>query len=41
MINAQSFIQALKLQVLSPTSQKEWDIHAAEFNRRGLQFVGF
>ena len=41
MINAQSFIQALKLQVLSPTSQKEWDIHAAEFNRPGLQFVGF
>ena len=41
MINAQSFIQALKLQVLSPSSQTEWDIHAAEFNRPGLQFVGF
>ena len=41
MINAQDFIKALNLQVLSPTSQKEWDIHAAEFNRPGLQFVGF
>ena len=41
MINAQSFIQALNLQVLSPSTQKEWDIHAAEFNRPGLQFVGF
>ena len=41
MINAQSFIQAQNLQVLSPSTQKEWDIHAAEFNRPGLQFVGF
>jgi len=41
MINAQSFIEALNLQVLSPSTQKEWDIHAAEFNRPGLQFVGF
>ncbi len=41
MINAQSFIKNLDLQVLSPASQEEWDIHAAEFNRPGLQFVGF
>ena len=41
MINAQSFIRNLDLQVLSSSSQKEWDIHAAEFNRPGLQFVGF
>lgn len=41
MVNAQSFIKDLDLQVLSPSTQKEWDIHAAEFNRPGLQFVGF
>ena len=41
MINVQSFIQGLNLQVLSPTTQTEWDIHAAELNRPGLQFVGF
>ena len=41
MINSESFIQALDLQVLCPSSQKEWDIHAAELNRPGLQFVGF
>ena len=41
MINAQDFISALSLQVLSPTSRKEWDIHSAELNRPGLQFVGF
>ena len=41
MINVQSFIHGLNLQVLSPTTQTEWDIHAAELNRPGLQFVGF
>ena len=41
MINAQDFIKNLNLQVLSPSTQTEWDIHAAEFNRPGLQFVGF
>ncbi len=41
MINAQDFIKNLNLQVLSPSKQTEWDIHAAEFNRPGLQFVGF
>ena len=41
MVNAQSFIKDLDLQVLSPSTQTEWDIHAAEFNRPGLQFVGF
>ena len=41
MVNAQAFIDGLNLQVLSPSTQMEWDIHAAEFNRPGLQFVGF
>ena len=41
MVNAQAFIDALNLQVLSTSTQTEWDIHAAEFNRPGLQFVGF
>ena len=41
MVNAQAFINGLNLQVLSPSTQTEWDIHTAEFNRPGLQFVGF
>jgi HPr kinase/phosphorylase len=41
MINAQEFISALNLQVLSPTSKLTWDIHSAELNRPGLQFVGY
>ncbi len=41
MINAQDFIKDLSLQVLSPAKRTEWDIHAAELNRPGLQFVGF
>ena len=41
MIKAQDFIKELSLQVLSPTTREEWDIHSAELNRPGLQFVGF
>ena len=41
MINVQDFISALSLQVLSPTTRRTWDIHSAELNRPGLQFVGF
>ena len=41
MINAQDFIRSLSLQVLSPTARTEWDIHSAELNRPGLQFVGY
>ena len=41
MVNAQDFIQALSLQPLITSSQTEWDIHSAELNRPGLQFVGF
>lgn len=41
MINVQDFIKSLSLQVLVPTSRKEWDVHSAELNRPGLQFVGY
>lgn len=41
MIVAKDFIESLSLQVLSPTSVKTWDIHSAELNRPGLQFVGY
>ena len=41
MINAKHFITSLSLKVLSPSSQTEWDVHSAELNRPGLQFVGF
>lgn len=41
MINAKRFIQELHLQVLSPSTREEWDVHAAELNRPGLQFVGY
>ena len=41
MIKAQDFIQALSLEVLSPSSKTEWAIGTAELNRPGLQFVGY
>ena len=41
MINAQDFIRSLNLQVLSPSSRTDWEMHAADINRPGLQFVGF
>ncbi|MBE5777664.1 MAG: HPr(Ser) kinase/phosphatase, partial [Clostridiales bacterium] len=41
MINAQDFIKSLSLQVLSPSSRTTWEMHAADINRPGLQFVGF
>lgn len=41
MISVKDFIKALSLQVLSPSSRKEWDLSTAELNRPGLQFVGF
>ena len=41
MIVVKDFINALSLEVLSPTTRTSWDIHSAELNRPGLQFVGF
>ena len=41
MIKAKDFIQELNLRVLSPSSKEEMDIHSAELNRPGLQFVGY
>lgn len=41
MINAQEFIKALSLHVLSPSTRETWDMETADINRPGLQFVGF
>lgn len=41
MINAKDFASALNLKTLSPSSQTEWNIESAEFNRPGLELVGF
>lgn len=41
MINAKDFATALNLKTLSPSSQTEWNIESAEFNRPGLELVGF
>ncbi len=41
MVDAAAFAEALKLTVLSPSTRKEWDISLAEFNRPGLEFVGY
>ena len=41
MINVKDFVKKLNLEVLSPTTRKEWEINTAELNRPGLQFVGF
>ncbi len=41
MINANDFATALNLKTFSPSSQEEWNIESAEFNRPGLELVGF
>lgn len=41
LIVAQSFINALSLQVLSSSTQQTWDIKSVELNRPGMQFVGY
>ena len=41
MIRVTDFIQSLALKVLSPTTQEQWDIQAADVNRPGMQFCGF
>ena len=41
MIKAKDFIKELSLRVLNSSYKDEWDIHSAELNRPGLQFVGF
>jgi len=40
-VNAKEFAEALGLKILSPSSQKEWNIESAEFNRPGLELVGY
>lgn len=41
MVNAKHFAQALNLSVLSPSTKVEWNIESAEFNRPGLELVGY
>lgn len=41
MVNAKDFACDLNLKVLFESSKQEWDISSAEFNRPGLEFVGF
>ena len=41
MIKTADFVRELSLEVLSPSSREEMDIHSAELNRPGLQFVGY
>ena len=41
MVDAAAFAKALDLTVLSPSTRTEWDISLAEFNRPGLEFVGY
>ena len=40
-VNAKEFAEALGLKTLSPSSKKEWNIESAEFNRPGLELVGY
>ena len=41
MISASDFESALRLECLSPSSRKEWDIRTPDLNRPGMQFCGF
>ncbi len=41
MIQAEAFASHLHLTCLSPSTTQEWEIHAADFNRPGMQFCGF
>ncbi len=41
MISAQDFVDSLELQVLVPSTRKEWDIRTTDLNRPGLQFFGY
>ncbi len=41
LINAVDFIQALSLKEFTHSTRKQWDLHSADLNRPGMQFVGF
>ncbi|MEG0766298.1 MAG: HPr(Ser) kinase/phosphatase, partial [Clostridia bacterium] len=41
MIKAKTFVEALNLEVLVPSTRTEWDIRTTDLNRPGLQFAGF
>ena len=41
MISAQDFAESLELEVLVPSTVKEWDLKTTDLNRPGLQFTGY
>jgi len=41
MVDADKFAKELDLIELSPSTNKEWNIESAEFNRPGIELVGF
>ena len=41
MLSSSQFIEALGLKTYTPSTRTQWDLHSADLNRPGLQFVGF
>ena len=41
MLSSSQFIEALGLKTHTPSTRTQWDLHSADLNRPGLQFVGF
>ena len=41
MLRSSQFIQDLGLKTYTTSTRTQWDLHAADLNRPGLQFVGF
>lgn len=41
MVNAEDFAKNLGLKTLSASTRTEWNINSAQFNRPGLEFVGY
>ncbi len=40
-INSVDFIRALSLKEFTHSTRKQWDLHSADLNRPGMQFVGY
>ncbi len=41
MLNSTQFIRDLGLKAYTASTRSQWDLHSADLNRPGLQFVGF
>ena len=41
MVSAQDFVDTLDLNVLVPSTTREWDLQSADINRPGLQLAGY